>query len=308
MTVLLSAYIRLAEVGVGCETWPDCYAILHPDAQQKGIAVLTDSGRDMAYRGARLAHRYIASILGLFIFAVFAVSVRRRHELDTGLTIPSALLAITLFLSVLGYYTPSRDIPMITMGNLLGGMAMLGLLWWMMQRNTERVTVDYQRGDRHFALIALGLVTVQIVLGGWSSANYASTACAELLSCESPWFGLNEYAGAFNPTRTVELESDGRVVRDQALGALSMSHRGFALLTAAYLAWLVRKLKTRPQLKASALAMSVFSIGLIVAGVSMIWLEMPLLLVSLHNALAAGLLISSVQLLHRLTPHPQALQ
>jgi heme A synthase len=52
--------------------------------------------------------------------------------------------------------------------------------------------------------------------------------------------------------------------------------------------------------------MSLFSISLIIAGVSMVWFEMPLLLVSLHNGLAAGLLICSVQLLHRLTPQSAA--
>jgi hypothetical protein len=36
--------------------------------------------------------------------------------------------------------------------------------------------------------------------------------------------------------------------------------------------------------------------------VGMIWLQLPLLMVTLHNALAAGLLLSSINLLHRLTP------
>ena len=81
-----------------------------------------------------------------------------------------------------------------------------------------------------------------------------------------------------------------------------MTHRIFALCTAAYLAWMVRRLKQESVLKNSAIAASAFSIGLIVAGVSMVWLELPLLLVSLHNFLAAGLLISCLQLLHQLTP------
>ncbi|MCB1730495.1 MAG: hypothetical protein KDI21_08465, partial [Halieaceae bacterium] len=31
LTVVLSAYIRLAEVGIGCEPWPQCYARLNPE-------------------------------------------------------------------------------------------------------------------------------------------------------------------------------------------------------------------------------------------------------------------------------------
>ena len=306
--VILSAYIRLAEVGIGCEPWPDCYAVLHPETEQKVITVLTDQGSDMAHRGARLAHRYIASTLGLFIIVLFFQALLRQESRGTGLGVPIAILLITIFLSLLGYYTPSRDIPLITMGNLLGGMAMLGLLWWLMQRNAEIVEVTDISRLRGLAILALGLVIVQITLGGWSSANYASVACPDLLACDSPWLGISQYSDAYALTREVKLEVDGRVIREASLGALSMTHRGFALLTAAYLAWLVRKLRPRPELKNTALAMSLFSISLIIAGVSMVWFAMPLFLVSLHNGLAAGLLLSSIQLLHRLTPQSTAPQ
>jgi cytochrome c oxidase assembly protein subunit 15 len=304
--VILSAYIRLAEVGIGCEPWPDCYAVLHPETERKGITVLTDQGSDMGHRGARLAHRYIASTLGLFIIVLFFQTLLRNESRGTGLGVPIAILLITIFLSLLGYYTPSRDVPLITMGNLLGGMAMLGLLWWLMQRNTEIVEPGETSQLRGLALLALGLVIVQITLGGWSSANYASVACPDLLGCDSPWLGTAQYGDAYTLTREVKLQANGQVIREASLGALSMSHRAFALLTAAYLAWLVRKLRPRPELKNTALAMSLFSISLIIAGVSMVWFEMPLLLASLHNGLAAGLLICSVQLLHRLTPQSTA--
>jgi cytochrome c oxidase assembly protein subunit 15 len=289
-------------VGIGCQGWPDCYAQLNPGGEKKGITVLTEQGRDMGHRAARLAHRYIASVLGLFIVVLFAMSLRNREQRGTGLAIPSWLLLITLFLSLLGYYTPTRDNPLITMGNLLGGLAMLGLLWWMMQRNTESVNEPADGGTRRLVLLALGLVGLQIVLGGWSSANYASTACGGLLSCESPWFNAASYQEVYNPMREVAQDASGKVLREPALGALSMTHRGFALLTAAYLAWLMRRLRRREDLRNSAMAASVCSIALIVIGISMIWLELPLLMLSLHNTLAAGLLLGCIQLLHRLTP------
>jgi len=305
--VILSAYIRLAEVGIGCADWPSCYAQLSPDAEKKGVTVLTEDSRNVAYYGARIAHRYIASTLGLFIVAIFIVSLRGRDSRATGLLVPGAIFAITIFLSLLGYYTPTRSNPLITMGNLLGGMALLGLLWWLMQRDTG--ISDPPGGTRNFrplAKIALLLVFLQIVLGGWSSANYASANCPDLLQCEGEIFTASHIADAFNPVRTIELDATGQVVRVESLGLLSMAHRLFAILTAGYLAWLVRKLKSSTQLKAelggTLVALTVFSVGQIALGVSMIWLDLPLLLVSLHNSLAAGLLLSSINLLHRLTP------
>jgi cytochrome c oxidase assembly protein subunit 15 len=299
--VVLSAYIRLAEVGIACDGWPACYGILDPDGEKKGITVLTEQGRDMGHRGARLAHRYIASTLGIFILILFALSVRQKNA-ATGLLVPTALLLITIFLSVLGYYTPTRDNPLITMGNLLGGMAMLGLLWWMMQRNAERIASTAPPHLRQLVLIALILVGMQTALGGWSSANYASGACMELLACEQPWLSSANYSDAYNPARDIVLDDRGQVIRQPSLGALSMTHRIFALCTAAYLAWLVRKLRPHTDLENGTVAVSFFSISLIVAGVSMIWLDLPLALVSLHNFLAAGLLIGCLELLHQLTP------
>jgi cytochrome c oxidase assembly protein subunit 15 len=258
----------------------------------------------MAHYGARIAHRYIASTLGLFIVVIFIVALRQGSARATGLGVPLAIFGITVFLSLLGYYTPTRSNPLITMGNLLGGMALLGLLWWLLQRDTEgaQKIPDKANGYRSLARAALCLVIVQIVLGGWSSANYASASCPGLLDCEGAALMTEHAAGVFNPMREIELDSSGQVQRVDSLGLLSMAHRLFALLTALYLAWLVRKLRPEPVLAATVLALSVFSIGQIIVGVGMIWLQLPLLMVTLHNALAAGLLLSSINLLHRLTP------
>ena len=144
----------------------------------------------MAHYGARVAHRYIASALGLFIVAIFFSALRQGKRRSTSVLVPVAIFGITVFLSLLGYYTPARSNPLITMGNLLGGMALLGLLWWLLQRETEAVQIPASSsGLRPLALIALALVALQILLGGWSSANYASANCPGLLSCTGNQYG-----------------------------------------------------------------------------------------------------------------------
>lgn len=304
ITIILSAYIRLAEVGIGCEDWPTCYAQLSVETEKKGVTVLTEDGRNMAHYWARVTHRYIASILGLFIVAVFALSLRQNSVRTTGIFVPITIFSIMVFLSLLGYYTPTRSNPLITMGNLLGGMALLGLLWWLMQRDTDAAEVAVSTSRfRPLAIAALCLVSLQIILGGWSSANYASANCPQLLQCE-PALSLNamQSTDVFNPLRHIPLNSTGQVVRNESLAMLSISHRLFALLTAGYLAWMMRKLKSEAHLRTNTLALSVLSISQLAIGVSMIWLEIPLLMLALHNALAAGLLLACVNLLHRLTP------
>ena len=73
-------------------------------------------------------------------------------------------------------------------------------------------------------------------------------------------------------------------------------------VAAAYLAWLVRRAKPHSRLRGTVIALSVFSISQLAVGVGTVWFQLPLLLLTLHNCLAAGLLLSSVNLLHRLAP------
>ncbi|WP_162846110.1 COX15/CtaA family protein [Seongchinamella sediminis] len=303
LTVVLSAYIRLAEVGIGCEPWPDCYARLDPAAEQRGITVLSEQGREMAHYGARVAHRYIASVLGLFILGIFISALRQGHKRSASVWVPLGIFAITVFLSLLGYYTPTRSNPLITMGNLLGGMVLLALLWWLLQREVEaRTGAGVPARLRLPVTAALVLVLVQITLGGWSSANYASGNCPGLVSCQGDLLAAGNVGDAFNPQRTITLDATGKVVAEDALGLMSMAHRLTALLTAAYLAWLVRRLRPQPQLRATLVFLSVCSIGQILLGLATVLSGIPLWLLTLHNALAAGLLLACVNLLHRATP------
>ena len=149
---------------------------------------------------------------------------------------------------------------------------------------------------------ALSLVCLQVVLGGWSSANFASAACPGLLGCDAGAPAATDVADAFKPSRRPALDDGGQVVQAAPQAVLAMSHRLLALAVVAYLAWLVRRLRGAPGLAGSLRALSLFSIGQLAAGVSTVLLAVPLPLLTLHNALAAGLLLASVNLLHRLTP------
>ncbi|MDH5650128.1 MAG: COX15/CtaA family protein [Gammaproteobacteria bacterium] len=305
LTVVLSAYIRLSVAGVGCDQWPECYGVVlaHPD--QRGVAVLTEAGAEMPHAFARTAHRLIASVLGVLVAGVALIAWRQRKTSDTGLILPMLLLGLTIFLSLLGYLTPSPLVPMVTAANITGGMAMLAILWWLGQRSVIKISAGSNETGgrtRRLAIAALLLVSVQICLGSWTSANYAAAACPELLDCGDDWSAA-DLAQGFNPARQLNTDIHHKVVQTGVMSAIQVSHRAMAVILFLYLTWLaITLIKEHPPLRANAITIALFSVLQMLAGVLSIWMHGPLLLVTFHNTLAALLLLSVVNLIHQLTP------
>jgi cytochrome c oxidase assembly protein subunit 15 len=303
LTVGLSAYIRLAESGNGCEPWPDCYANIGSEKQQQGVAVLTKQGEQMEHRGARLAHRYIASFLGLFIIGLVIVSMKPGSAARQYIPLTLGLLALTVFLSILGYSTPTRTAPLVTLGNLAGGMAMLGLLWWLSQRSAvEPGSIPRDKNNnRLLALIATTLVGLQIILGAWVSANFAASACPVLLGCEGA--DLGQLAAGFSWHRQLEVALNGRIIMDGATDTIAFSHRVFALITAAYLGWLVlRLLRSNALFRGTGITLVVLLIAQLALGAISVLTQLPLTVTTAHNIVAALLLLASINLVHLTTP------
>ena len=125
--VILSAYLRLESIGLGCEEWPECFGAI-PVVEARGMVPGTTAGA---------IHRFAATLLGLIVIAITVMALRGRRPVGIGLTAPLSVFGLTLFLSILGYNTPAPQLPVVTLGNLFGGMAMLALLWWIGQRSLE---------------------------------------------------------------------------------------------------------------------------------------------------------------------------
>jgi cytochrome c oxidase assembly protein subunit 15 len=82
-----------------------------------------------------------------------------------------------------------------------------------------------------------------------------------------------------------------------------MTHRLGAVLTLLYLGWLALKaLQQDNRLRNTAISIIVFLIIQVGMGVAAVLTELPLLLVTAHNAIAAMLLLAVVNLNHLLTP------
>ena len=112
--VILSAYLRLESIGLGCADWPGCFGHI-TQAQPTGLVPTSPAGA---------VHRFTASLLGVVVLVITLMALSGRRPAGVGVLAPLLVFAFTVFLSVLGYSTPSPDLPVVTLGNL--GVPSLG--------------------------------------------------------------------------------------------------------------------------------------------------------------------------------------
>ena len=87
-----------------------------------------------------------------------------------------------IFQAVLGMWTVTWLLkPVVVMAHLLGGMttfALLTCLAWNATPDTVLVQAIAPK-LRRLLWIGLGLLILQIALGGWTSSNYAALSCGD---------------------------------------------------------------------------------------------------------------------------------
>jgi cytochrome c oxidase assembly protein subunit 15 len=136
---------------------------------------------------ARIVHRLAASAEALLAVMIAVVCWGARREWRGGAVTAAAIAALTVFLTVLGIATAEGQSPPVTLGNLLGGMALLGAFWLLRLQSRSNLPP----GDSP-ALYWLGagllLFALQFALGGLVSAHGAAKACGTLPGCDGQWW------------------------------------------------------------------------------------------------------------------------
>lgn len=304
--IVLGAYVRLSDAGLGCPDWPGCYGKATPlhaiEEISAAHAEAPHGNVSMAKAWKEMIHRYAATLLGLLLLVIAGLAIVWKRKLAQSPALPLGLVVVVCIQGALGAFTVTMLLkPAIVTSHLIGGLTILGLLVWLaMRQRSWPAAGAAARTLRPWALLGLAVVSTQIVLGGWVSTNYAAAVCSDFPTCQGAWVPQMDFRDAFHLIRELGQTPDGELLSMANLTAIHWLHRVGALVTCCYLGWLAWRLfraKTLTGLAGLLLAALALQVGL---GIANVLLQLPLSLAVAHNAGAALLLGVTVALNYRL--------
>lgn len=304
VVVVLGAFTRLSDAGLGCPDWPGCYGHLTWPKTAQDVAAAearfpeTPVEHDKTW--PEMVHRYFAGMLGLAIIALAWISWRGRSQEPLPIRLPLFLVGLVVLQGAFGAWTVTLKLwPQVVTAHLLGGFATASCLWLLALRLSPwRFATTSAAGLRLLALVGLIAVIAQIALGGWTSANYAAVACADLPTCHGVWWPPADYRQGFNIFQHVGPNYLGGLLDNHARTAIHFTHRlGAVTVTVllVVLAFSLWRLRDRWGRRMSLLLLAAL-ITQVSLGISNVYWVLPLPVAVAHNAFGLVLLLVLVTL------------
>lgn len=297
--VILGAYVRLSNAGLGCPDWPGCYGRLFVTADMVAQQASGDRPFDRDKAVKEMMHRYAAGALGILVVLMALISWRSAHREKTA---SSTLLFLVVLQALLGMWTVTELLkPIIVVAHLLGGMLVLGLLYWIILRQLPRAaTAGRAPGTgRKVLAVALAVLAVQMFSGGWTSANYAALICPEFPACRGgAYWPETDFKEAFVLRREGRINYEGGILDAPARTAIHLTHRLGAALTFLVILPVALCAMRRPG-RPTRLAGGVLLLALcaqVSLGIANVLLRLPLPVAVAHNSVAALLMLSLLTL------------
>ena len=157
--IILGAWVRLTDAGLGCPDWPGCYGHVTPAGAEKNDGKIESFSPGWDYDSGKawreMIHRYAATALGLLIVLITAIAIAYRREKPMSVVYAVVLLATVVFQGTLGAFTVWWLVkPLVVVLHLAGGLTTLSLLFWLWlsMRRTTRVVQPVPGATRIAAL------------------------------------------------------------------------------------------------------------------------------------------------------------
>jgi cytochrome c oxidase assembly protein subunit 15 len=265
--IVASAYLRLSQAGPG---W-------------SGLAGF-----------ARVVHRLAASAEAVLAVMIVAVCWGARREWMDGALIAAVIAALTVFLAALGIVTAEAQSPAVTMGNLLGGMALLGTFWSLRLQARSAVPPAYST-TVFWMGSGVVLLALQIALGGLVSAHGAAKSCGTLPGCDGEWWPAGATFALLDLIRAPDSFAGAALLADPARRALHMAHRFGAAVLLLYWAALALGLRMRERAAAKgAVAVAAMLAAQAALGATVVASGAAVAAAVIHNAWAALTVVVAV--------------
>ncbi len=309
--IVLGAFVRLSDAGLGCPDWPGCYGQLSWPAQagevQQANQAFPERPVETGKAWKEMIHRYLAGALVLLVVGINLLAWKTGASRQVR-TLAAVLLVLILFQAALGMWTVTlKLLPVVVMGHLMGGLATFSLLLWLAWCTAGRgrsSTGDAFRQLRPTILVALAVLLAQLALGGWTSANYSALACPDVPGCLGQAWPDANFRDGFILTREIGVDYEGGVLDLRSRVAIHLTHRIGALVTLIVLGTLSIRLLLRPPARQSGMVLGALLLFQVVLGIQNVVLNLPLANAVAHNGTGALLLAAMLWLVYRSSAAP----
>lgn len=273
----LSAFMRLSNAGLGCADWPACYG----EQLRVAATAALPSSSELAIALARMLHRLSAVIVLVLALTMVAASFLSRPKLSREGTLALGLVVLALGLAVLGRFTPGAKLPIVAIGNVLGGFAMLAL--------SVLIWVGAKPGGRRSrsSIVLILLLVLQIAAGVLVSAGFAGLSCTGLPDCG---MAVDASWSLLDPTRVPHFDATMPIHPEGAFA--HMLHRGLALVVSLMVVVVAASAWKRGH-RREALVLAFLLVVQIALGVFMVLTSLPFAAALLHNLVAALMLAAA---------------
>lgn len=300
----LGTYVRISDAGLGCPDWPGCYGRAIVDAFPKSPSGETTVDTAKAWK--EMTHRYLAGSLGACVLALTVAAFRVRERRASAVTWSLLTVLILAIQAALGMGAVRLQVmPPVILAHLVAGLLTLGLLYRLyLSQRPDRDVLPADPADapglRWLARAGFLILIIQIVSGGWTSANYAGLACPDFPTCLGSYHPPVDYLTGFTPRLDAGINYQGGILPHAARAAIHWTHRLGALITFVLLSLLGLLLTSNPKVprlsKPGLLLLFLLSVQVGLGVAAVLW-RLPVYIVVAHSVVAAFLALTMLHIL-----------